>query len=74
MPSFLTRPLLNASHASLPLMVAVTMTGTVAMHIFIPALPHAAGDLGTSPAAAQLTITLYLCGLAFGQLVYGPIS
>jgi DHA1 family bicyclomycin/chloramphenicol resistance-like MFS transporter len=74
MPSFLTRPLLKAQHASLPLMVLVTMTGTVAMHIFIPALPHAAGDLGTSPAAAQLTITLYLCGLAGGQLIYGPIS
>lgn len=74
MPSFLTRPLLKASHASLPLLVAVTMTGTVAMHIFVPALPHAAGDLGTSPGAAQLTVTLYLCGLALGQLVYGPIS
>jgi DHA1 family bicyclomycin/chloramphenicol resistance-like MFS transporter len=75
MPSFLTRPLLrNASHASLPLLIAVTMTGTVAMHIFVPALSAAATDLGTSPVAAQLTITLFLCGLAAGQLVYGPIS
>ena len=50
------------------------MTGTVALHIFIPALPAAARDLGASPAAVQLTITLYLVGLAVGQLVYGPIS
>ena len=50
------------------------MTGTVALHIFIPALPAAARDLGVTPAAIQLTITLYLIGLAAGQLVYGPIS
>ncbi|ACL56753.1 drug resistance transporter, Bcr/CflA subfamily [Methylobacterium nodulans ORS 2060] len=60
--------------APLPLLVAVTMTGTVALHIFVPVLPAAAADLGTSPVAAQLTITLYLVGLACGQLVYGPLS
>lgn len=60
--------------ASLPLLVAVTMTGTVALHIFVPALAAAAADLGTTPVAAQLTITLYLVGLACGQLVYGPLS
>ncbi|WP_375461931.1 multidrug effflux MFS transporter [uncultured Enterovirga sp.] len=62
------------SAPSLALLIAVTMTGTVALHIFIPALPAAARDLGTSPAAIQLTITLYLIGLAVGQLIYGPIS
>lgn len=59
---------------NLALLIAVTMTGTVALHIFIPALPAAARDLDVSPAAIQLTITLYLVGLALGQLVYGPIS
>ncbi len=48
------------------------MTGTLALHVFVPAL--AAADLGTTPAAAQPTITLYLVGLAGGQLVYGPLS
>ncbi|MGY2051891.1 multidrug effflux MFS transporter [Methylobacterium sp. JK268] len=62
------------ARASLPLLVAVTMTGTVALHIFVPVLPAAAADLGTSPVVAQLTITLYLVGLACGQLVYGPLS
>ncbi|GJD51596.1 Inner membrane transport protein YdhC [Methylobacterium crusticola] len=67
-------PLTRAGRASLPLLVAVTMTGTVALHIFVPALAAAAADLGTTPVAAQLTITLYLVGLACGQLVYGPLS
>lgn len=60
--------------ASFPLLVAVTMTGTLALHIFVPALADAAADLGTTPAAAQLTVTLFLVGLAGGQLVYGPLS
>ena len=75
MRSFLTRPPFgNPSSASIALLVAITMTGTLAMHIFVPALPRAGADLGASPGAMQLTITLYLVGLAAGQLVYGPIS
>lgn len=50
------------------------MTGTVALHVFVPALSDAAADLRTTPAAIQLTVTLYIAGLALGQLVYGPLS
>ena len=64
----------RARRASFPLLVAVTMTGTVALHVFVPVLAVAAADLGTTPAAAQLTVTLYIVGLAGGQLVYGPLS
>jgi DHA1 family bicyclomycin/chloramphenicol resistance-like MFS transporter len=59
---------------SLALLVAITMMGTVAMHIFVPALPDVARDLGASPFTVQLTITLFLVGLAVGQLLYGPLS
>ena len=44
------------------------------MHLIIPALPAAADSLRVSPATIQLTITLYLVGLAIGQLLYGPLS
>lgn len=75
MLSILSRPPFRAgSDPSLALLVAVTMTGTVALHIFVPALPSAAADLRTTPLAIQLTITVYLVGLASGQLVYGPLS
>jgi DHA1 family bicyclomycin/chloramphenicol resistance-like MFS transporter len=47
---------------------------TLAMHIFVPALPLAAADLGASPHALQLSISLYIAGLAAGQLVYGPLA
>lgn len=60
--------------APFALIVAITACGTLGMHLIIPALPETAHALGVSAGAIQLTITLYLIGLAIGQLVYGPIS
>ena len=51
-----------------------TFSGPVGMHIFVPALPAAAKDLHATPAALELTVSLYILGLAVGQLVYGPAS
>lgn len=44
------------------------------MHIFVPALPDAATNLRAAPGAMQLTISVYILGLAVGQLFYGPVS
>jgi DHA1 family bicyclomycin/chloramphenicol resistance-like MFS transporter len=56
------------------LIVAVTACGTLGMHLIIPALPATASALHVSAGTVQLTITLYLIGLAIGQLLYGPVS
>ncbi len=61
-------------HVPLWLLAQFTFSGTLAMHIFVPALPQAAADLGASISAMQMTVSLYILGLAVGQLVYGPIS
>ncbi len=55
-------------------LAAIACSGTLAMHMFVPALPAVARDLDTTPAAAQLTLTVYLMGIAAGQLIYGPLS
>ena len=64
------------SHPKVPLwlLVLVTLAGTLAMHMFIPALPDAAHHLGATSGQMQQTITVYILGLAAGQLVYGPLS
>jgi len=61
-------------HVPLWLLVIITFSGTLAMHVFVPALPAAAVDLGATMAALQATISLYIVGLAVGQLIYGPLS
>src|ERR1700733_1181387 len=69
-----TSPLRGRARAPFLLLVAMTACGTLGMHVIIPALPATARALGMSIGTAQLTITLYLIGLAIGQLLYGPVS
>lgn len=68
------RPLGAKRHIPVWLLGLITFSGTLAMHIFVPALPAAAKDLGASIGEMQLTVSLYIFGLAVGQLVYGPLS
>ncbi|MFT3987532.1 multidrug effflux MFS transporter [Aestuariivirga sp.] len=56
------------------LLALLAFSGTLAMHIFVPALPVAAKDLQAGIPAMQMTISLYILGLAGGQLVYGPLA
>lgn len=56
------------------LLALITLSGTLAMHMFVPALPGAARELGASAGAMQGTVSLYILGLAVGQLAYGPLS
>ncbi|MEO8858608.1 MAG: multidrug effflux MFS transporter [Burkholderiaceae bacterium] len=70
------QPPLSRSYRAPPLwlLALITFSGTLGMHIFVPALPFAGKDLGASIAEMQLTVSLYILGLAFGQLIYGPLS
>lgn len=56
------------------LLALITLSGTLAMHMFVPALPRAARELGASAGAMQGTVSVYILGLAVGQLAYGPLS
>jgi DHA1 family bicyclomycin/chloramphenicol resistance-like MFS transporter len=56
------------------LLILVTISGTLAMHMFVPAMPAASRSLGASVSMMQMTISIYIVGLATGQLVYGPLS
>ena len=67
-------PLSRRDRAPFALIVAITACGTLGMHLIIPALPATARALDVSPGTIQLSITLYLIGLAIGQPLYGPVS
>ena len=56
------------------LLVLVTISGTLAMHMFVPALPDAARSLSSNMGAMEMAVSIYVVGLAVGQLIYGPLS
>ncbi|MGE3150094.1 MAG: multidrug effflux MFS transporter [Pseudorhodoplanes sp.] len=58
----------------LALLMAMTAIGPVSMNILIPALPGLVVKLGTDVGTVQLTLSLYLVGLALSQLLLGSLS
>ncbi|MER5468620.1 multidrug effflux MFS transporter [Streptomyces sp. NPDC002935] len=52
----------------------LTATPPLAMDMYLPSLPEVTGSLHASAATVQLTLTACLAGMAFGQLVVGPMS
>ena len=55
-------------------LVVVTGVGPLALDTYLPALPAMQRSLHTSAALIQLTVTMYIVGLALGQLLAGPVS
>ena len=56
------------------MLVAVSAVGPLALNIFMPSMPALPGVFQTDYGTVQLTLGLYLVGLATGQLAYGPLS
>ncbi|MBD3781023.1 MAG: multidrug effflux MFS transporter [Micrococcales bacterium] len=67
-------PVFRPSAKYVLLLGVMTALPAVTTDIYLPSLPDVARDLGTSAAAAQLTMTSMLIGGAVGQLVIGPLS
>lgn len=53
---------------------AFTALGPFTIDMYLPALPTITGELLTTSASVQLTLTGTLLGLGLGQLVIGPLS
>ena len=56
------------------LLTAIVGVGALSIDMFLPSLPTIAAVFETGAATAQLTVTLFLAGLAASQLVWGPLS
>lgn len=58
----------------LALLIGMTAVGPLALNILTPALPALIGTFNTDPGLVQLTLSLFLLGMAISQLVLGPLS
>jgi len=48
--------------------------GMLATNMYLASFPSIGRDLAASPSQVKLTLTVFLLGFAFGQLVIGPLS
>lgn len=56
------------------LLVALSGVGPLALNIFQPSIGAIAKDFSVSSADVQWALTIYVIGLALGQVIYGPLS
>ena len=64
----------GGARALLMLLGGLTALGPFSIDLYLPGLPSMAHELRASPAWAQQTVSAYFLGLAFGQLLHGPLS
>lgn len=52
----------------------VSLSGPMAINMYVPAFEHIAASLHTDTATIQLSLVSFLFALAVGQNIYGPLS
>jgi DHA1 family bicyclomycin/chloramphenicol resistance-like MFS transporter len=66
----------GVANAKTMLMLLVVMTGVapISLYLLVPALPVLATTFGRGISVAQMTVSLYMVGIACSQLIMGPLS
>jgi DHA1 family bicyclomycin/chloramphenicol resistance-like MFS transporter len=68
----LSKPIIGRRLISV--LALVSSFGPLAMDMYLSALPALRHDLHTDAAGAGSTLSVFLLGMAVGQLLYGPLS
>src|SRR6478752_5333519 len=56
------------------LLVAMTGVAPISLYLLVPALPVLASTFGRDISIAQMTVSLYMVGIACSQILMGPLS
>jgi DHA1 family bicyclomycin/chloramphenicol resistance-like MFS transporter len=62
------------SRMMLLLLVAMTGVAPISLYLLVPALPVLASAFGRDISIAQMTVSLYMVGIACSQIIMGPLS
>src|SRR5215472_3458521 len=73
-PGAATDKSLATSRVMLMLLVVMTGVAPVSLYLLVPALPQLATTFGRDIGIAQMTVSLYMVGIACSQLIMGPLS
>ena len=56
------------------MLVALVAFGAVSTDLYLSSIPDIVKAFGTTHSNGQLTLSLFMLGFAFGQLIFGPLS
>src|SRR6478752_186762 len=62
------------SKIMLLMLVAMTGVAPISLYMLVPALPVLASTFASDISIAQMTVSLYMVGIACSQLIMGPLS
>src|SRR5262245_17498759 len=65
---------LARSRLMLLMLVAMTGVAPISLYMLVPALPVLATTFARDISIAQMTVSLYMVGIACSQLIMGPLS
>src|SRR2546423_13717912 len=67
---------INIAPSRIMLLMLVMMTGVapISLYLLVPALPVLATTFGRDISIAQMTVSLYMVGIACSQIIMGPLS
>ncbi|CAN5143973.1 multidrug effflux MFS transporter [soil metagenome] len=65
---------LSKSRVMLLLLVAMTGVAPISLYMLVPALPELTKVFDRDISVAQMTVSLYMVGLAFSQIIMGSLS
>ena len=55
-------------------LVSLVAYAAIATDLYLPAIPYIIADLDATVSQGQLTLSIFMVGLATGQLIFGPLS
>jgi DHA1 family bicyclomycin/chloramphenicol resistance-like MFS transporter len=56
------------------LILLIALVGFISMDIYFPSLPSISNFFKINHGLAQLTLTVFLIGFGFSQIIYGPLA
>ncbi|ROR13688.1 multidrug effflux MFS transporter [Erwinia sp. JUb26] len=68
-----THDAVRISPALIVLLSLLTALDAMAIDMYLPGMPEMAAALNTDAGQVQLTLAIFLAGLAIGQALYGPL-
>lgn len=64
----------NSSLGIVFILGLLAMLMPLSIDMYLPALPVISAQFNVPDGSAQMTLSTYILGFAFGQLLYGPMA